>query len=132
MQVGVLGDIVFQVSSNVIKTFDNLQWSGSARYSEHNRHLTNTLTEFTGIDPDTMSFDMELSAYLGVDPMTELVKIWTYERSGKPLTFVVGEKAYGKYKWTIKSHKIKMKTYDKRGNVTSVSVSIDLLEYLKS
>jgi len=132
MQVGVLGDIVFQVSSKVIKTFDNLQWSGSARYSEHNRHLTNTLTEFTGIDPDTMSFDMEISAYLGVDPMTELVKIWTYERSGKPLTFVVGEKAYGKYKWTIKSHKIKMKTYDKRGNVTSVSVSINLLEYLKS
>ena len=132
MQVGVLGDIVFQVSSNVIKTIDNLQWSGSARYSEHNRHLTNTLTEFTGIDPDTMSFDMELSAYLGVDPMAELTKIWTYERSGKPLSLVVGERAYGKYKWTIKSHKIKMRTYDKRGNVTSVSVSINLLEYLKS
>ncbi len=132
MQVGVLGDIVFQVSSNVIKTFDNLQWSGSARYSEHNRHLTNALTEFTGIDPDTMSFDMELSTYLGVDPMTELVKIWTYERSGKPLTFVVGERAYGKYKWTIERHKIRMKTYDKRGNVTGVSVSIDLLEYMKS
>lgn len=132
MQVGVLGDIVFQVSSNVIKTLDNLQWSGSARYGEHSRHLTNALTEFTGIDPDTMSFDMELSAYLGVDPMAELVKIWTYERSGKPLSLVVGERAYGKYKWTIKNHKIKMKTYDKRGNVTSVSVSINLLEYLKS
>ncbi len=132
MQVGVLGDIVFQVSSNVIKTIDNLQWSGSARYSEHNRHLTNTLTEFTGIDPDTMSFDMELSAYLGVDPMAELTKIWTYERSGKPLSLVVGERAYGKYKWTIKSHKIKMRTYDKRGNVTGASVSVDLLEYLKS
>jgi hypothetical protein len=132
MQVGVLGDIVFQVSSNVIKTLDNLQWSGSARYGEHSRHLTNALTEFTGIDPDTMSFDMELSAYLGVDPMAELVKIWTYERSGKPLSLVVGERAYGKYKWTIKSHKIKMRTYDKKGNVTGASVSVDLLEYLKS
>ena len=132
MQVGVLGDIVFQVSSNVIKTLDNLQWSGSTRYGEHSRHLTNALTEFTGIDPDTMSFDMELSVYLGVDPMAELVKIWTYERSGKPLSLVVGERAYGKYKWTIKSHKIKMRTYDKKGNVTGASVSVDLLEYLKS
>lgn len=132
MQVGVLGDIVFQISSNVIKTLDNLQWSGSARYGEHSRHLTNALTEFTGIDPDTMSFDMELSVYLGVDPMAELVKIWTYERSGKPLSLVVGERAYGKYKWTIKSHKIKMRTYDKKGNVTGASVSVDLLEYLKS
>jgi hypothetical protein len=132
MQVGVLGDIIFQVSSNVVQTLDNLQWSGSARYGEHERHLTNALTEFTGIDPDTMSFDMELSAYLGVDPMAELVKIWTYERSGKPLSLVVGERAYGKYKWTIKSHKIKMRTYDKRGNVTGASVSVELLEYLKS
>ncbi len=132
MQVGVLGDIVFQVSSNVVQTFDNLQWSGSARYGEHERHLTNALTEFTGLDPDKMSFDMDLSVYLGVDPMAELVKIWTYERSGKPLSLVVGERTYGKYKWTIKSHKIKMKTYDKRGNVTGASVSVELLEYLKS
>lgn len=132
MQVGVLGDIVFQVSSNVIKTFDNLQWSGSARYADHDRHLTNALTEFTGIDPDTMSFDMELSEYLGVDVMPELVKIWTCERSGKPLSLVVGERAYGKYKWTIKSHKIKMRTYDRRGNVTGASVSVVLLEYLRS
>jgi len=132
MQVGCLGDIVFRVSSSVVKTFNNLQWSGSARYSEHKRHMTNALTEFTGIDPDAMSFDIELSVYLGVDPMAEIVKIWTHERSGKPLSLVVGEKAYGKYKWTIQSHKIKMKTYDKRGNVTGASVSVDLLEYLKS
>lgn len=132
MQVGVLGDIIFQVSADVIKTFDNLEWSGSARYGEHKRHLTNTLTEFTGVDPDNFSFDIELSVFLGVDPMKELVKIWDYERAGKPLSLVVGERPYGKYKWTIKSHKIKFKTFDKHGNMTGVSVSIELLEYLKS
>lgn len=132
MQVGVLGDIVFQVSSDMVKTFEKMQWSGSARYSQHNRHLTNALTEFTGIDPDTMSFDMELSEYLGVDVMPELVKIWVAERNGKPLSLVIGERPYGKYKWTIKSHKIKLKTYDRRGNMTGASVSVDLLEYLKS
>lgn len=132
MQVGALGDIIFQVSSDTVKTFENMQWSGSARYSQHNRHLTNALTEFTGIDPDTMSFDMELSEYLGVDVMPELVKIWVAERNGKPLSLVIGERPYGKYKWTIKSHKIKLKTYDRRGNMTGASVSVDLLEYLKS
>lgn len=132
MQVGVLGDIIFQVSADVIKTFDNLQWSGSARYGEHKRHLTNTLTEFTGVDPDKFSFDIELSIYLGVEPMGELEKIWEYERTGKPLSLVVGERPYGKYKWTITSHKIKFKSFDKRGNMTGASVSIELLEYLKS
>lgn len=131
-QVGCLGDIVFQVSSKEIKTIDNVIWSGSARYSEHKRHLTNALTEFTGIDADTISFEMVLSVYLGVDPMSELGKIWEYERSGKALSLVIGEKGYGKFKWTINKHKIKMQTFDGKGNVTGVTVSIDLLEYLNS
>jgi len=131
-QVGCLGDIVFQVSSNTIKTIDRVQWSGSVRYSEHKRHLTNALTEFTGINPDTISFDIKLSIYLGVEPMAELAKIWIYERSGKALPLVIGEKVYGKYRWTIISHKIKFETYDKKGNLTGVTVSVDLLEYLKS
>jgi len=130
-QVGCLGDIIFQVSSNTIKTVNNAQWSGSARYSEHQRHLTNSLTEFTGIDPDKFTFDIELSMYLGVDPMDELSKIWNYERTGKAVPLVIGEKSYGKYRWAIKSHKIKLKTHDKNGNLTSAVVSIELLEYLK-
>ena len=114
MQIGCLGDIVFEVSSKTIKTFDRMQWSGSARYSEHQRHLSHALTEFTGLDPDTISFDMVLSLYLGVEPMAELVKLWNYERSGKAVPLVIGDKIYGKYRWTVKSHKTKMQTYDKR------------------
>ena len=30
-QVGALGDIVFQVSADAIKTINNVVWSGSAR-----------------------------------------------------------------------------------------------------
>jgi len=130
-QVGCLGDIVFQVSSEQVKTIEDVIWSGSARYSEHKRHLINALTEFTGVDADTISFNMELSMYLGVDPMKDLGKIWEYERSGKALSLVIGERGYGKYKWTIHKHKIKMRTFDKKGNVTGATVSVDLLEYLK-
>ncbi|MEN6437012.1 MAG: phage tail protein, partial [Syntrophobacter sp.] len=122
MQVGCLGDIVFQVSSDTVETFDKIEWSGSARYSEHQRHLTNALTEFTGLDPDTISFEIVLSVYLGVEPMAELVKLWTYERSGKALPLVIGERPYGKYRWTIKRHKIKMQTHDKHGNLTGATV----------
>lgn len=130
-QVGCLGDIVFQVSSQEVKTIDKVVWSGSARYSEHKRHLTNALTEFTGVDADTISFEMVLSIYLGTDPMADLTKIWEYERGGKALSLVIGERGYGKYKWTIVKHKIKMQTFDRKGNVTGVTVTVDLLEYLK-
>ncbi len=132
MQIGCLGDIIFSVSTKTVETINNAVWDGSARYPEHQRHLNNALTEFTGVDADGFSFDITLSAYLGVDPLTELGKIWTYERSGKAVSLVLGDKVYGKYRWNIKNHKIRLQNFGKGGNVTAVVVSVQLIEYLNS
>ncbi len=130
--IGCLGDIVFEVSSETVETIDNMVWSGSVRYGVHQRHGTNALTEFTGIDPDQISFDIVLSAYLGVNPNAEVVKIWNYERNGQAVPLVIGNKAYGKYRWSIVDHKMKMQTFDNEGDVTSAVVSVSLQEYLRS
>lgn len=132
MQIGALGDIAFQVSSEMVETLDKVVWSGAARYAKQDRHLKDSLTEFTGLEPDEISFEMLLSAYLGVDPYPELTKIWQYERSGKALTLVIGDKSYGKWRWVIEKHQIKMQTFGKGGKLTSATVSVNLLEYLKS
>ncbi len=132
MVVGCLGDIGFHVSADVVEVINNITWSGKARYSTHQRHLRNALTEFTGIEPDEMSFDITLSAYLGVDPLAEMVKIWAYERDGEAIPLVIGERPYGKYRWSIVSHKIKMQYTDKYGNVTHAVVSVSLQEYLNA
>ena len=68
MVIGCLGDIIFQVSEKTVRTLDNMAWSGSARYAVHERHLSNALTEFTGLDPDKITFDITLCSELGVDP----------------------------------------------------------------
>ena len=47
--IGSLGDVIFTVSAELVRTLDNFQWSGSARYGVHQRHAGNALTEFTGI-----------------------------------------------------------------------------------
>lgn len=131
-QVGCLGDIIFIVSSQLIETINNAQWSGSARYAQHQRHLHDDLVEFTGIDPDTISFDIYLSTQLGVDVLRELTKIRTYERNGKLLLLAIGDKSYGQYRWVIRSHRIRMQTYDINGNLQSATVSVNLLEYTRS
>ena len=128
--IGCLGDIVFSVSSELIETFNNMQWSGSARWSTHDRHLSNALTEFTGIEPDKVSFDMRVSVDLGIEPMTEIAKIWTHERKGTPLSLIIGEKYYGKHKWAIESHSVKLETFDENGNLSGAAISLKLLEYL--
>ena len=130
-RIGCLGDIVFTVSDQVVETLDNVVWSGSARYAVHQRHLTHALTEFTGVDPDKITFDITLSAYLGADPIGEVIKIWSCERNGLPVPLTIGEKAYGKYRWNITKHEMKMQYFDREGNVTHAVVSVSLQEYLR-
>lgn len=134
--IGFLGKdpddgIQFIVSREVFRTPANMTWGGSARYAIHERHATHALTEFAGLDPDYFAFDILLTAELGVDPMAELVKLWTYERDGEALGLSIGGHGYGKHRWSIKKHETKMEYTDKVGALYAVEVSVDLLEYLK-
>lgn len=129
--VGCLGEVIFQVSEEVVETLDNMSWSGSARYSTHQRHGANALTEFTGLDPDKITFDITLSVELGVDPMAEVTRLWGYERGGTAVPLTIGTHAYGKYRWNITKHEMKPKAFDRAGNITHATVSVSLQEYLR-
>lgn len=134
--IGYLGKstgdgIQFIVSREVFRTPKNMMWRGSARYAVHERHATHALTEFTGLDPDYFSFDMLLTAELGVDPMKELTKIWRYERNAAAVGLVIGGHGYGKYRWTVQKHETKMEYTNALGDLYAVEVSVELLEYLK-
>lgn len=122
--------IQFIVSREVFCTPNDMKWSGSARYATHKRHATHALTEFTGLDPDSFSFDILLTAELGVDPMEEIVRIWNYERNGEAVALAIGGKGYGKYRWNIKKHEAKLKHTDVAGTIYAVEVSLDLMECL--
>jgi len=128
--VGCLGDIPFQVSSDVVQTINNAKWTGTARYATHQLHAGDTLTEFVGNDPDKFSFEMVLSAYLGVNPQKMVDKLVQYRREGRTLPLVIGDTAYGKYRWTIVSHDARVQYTDGHGNALSVTVKLTLQEYL--
>ena len=132
MVIGCLGDIPFLVSEDVVRTLDNMTWSGTARFSTHNRHLHNALTEFTGLDPDKITFDMVLSTDLGTDPMEEVTKIMNYERAASALPLTIGTHGYGKYRWNITKHEVKPQAFFRNGDMHTATVSISLQEYLRS
>lgn len=123
--------ILFTASDSVIRALENIKWTGSARWSTHERHGTNALTEFTGVDVDGFTFEVTLTPELGVDPMEEMVKIWNYERSGEALALTLGEHAYGKYRWTITKHSFNVQYTDRNGDLYVVKASITLQEYLR-
>lgn len=129
--VGCLGDIIFQVSDKTMTAINNVKWSASARYATHQRHGGNALTEFAGVDPDQYSFEIILPEEYGSSPRTELKKIFDYERSGEALPLTLGNRPYGKYRWTILSHDLTVVNTDGKGNFISGIVAIKLQEYLE-
>ena len=128
--IGFLGEIMFQVSDKTVLTLENWKWSGSARYEVHPRHGYHALTEYTGMDPDEITFDMTLLAELGVDPMREVAKLWKYEREGIAVPLTVGTHGYGKYRWNVTNHEMTIKYTDTNGNLLGAVVSVTLQEYL--
>ena len=131
MVVGALGELVFEVTEQTVRTADNLTWSGSARYAAHERHNWHALEEFTGINPDRISLTVYLSRHLGADVMGEIVKLWKYEREGTPVSLVLGDHGYGKYRWVIEKHSTDLETFDHAGKLEACTVKLELLEYMK-
>lgn len=130
MVVGSLGDnIVFEVSPETVKTLDDIKWSSSVEYYTINRHLKDDLIEFGGNKPEKITFTVRLSASLGINPLNEMVKFLEAKRKGLAMRFVIGWKAYGKYKWVIENLENEMKYYDPHGNLLYCDVSVTLLEY---
>lgn len=122
---------MFSVSANVTETLSNLKQSGSARYGKHQRHCADTLLEYVGRDPDSISFDMRLAARLGADVEGEIEKIVNAEQSGEALKFVLGKRTIGRYKWVIVKHTVTYKQTDRESALVLADVSISLTEYLK-
>lgn len=56
MIVGCLGDLIFQVSSDTVMTVSNFVESASTRYAIHQRHNNSACLEYTGMDPDQLTF----------------------------------------------------------------------------
>ena len=131
MRIGCLGDIAFEITSDKLFTPGNMKRTGKARYSSHQLHGRKALTEFVGVDPETFTFDMQLSSYLGVNVDSELEKLRAYMNSGKTLPLVIGRKSYGEYRWVITAFTANVKHTDGNGNTIYATVSVTLQEYLR-
>ncbi len=128
MAIGTLGDIVFCVSKNTIKTFEGLQIESKTNYAKHTRHHKKPLLEFQYNEADTASLSIYLSVFLGVNPYEMQTKIDEYREEGKILSLVIGGKRYGT-KWVITSHSKGYNKIDNEGNLLTAESKLSLEEY---
>ena len=129
--IGTLGDIVFEVSSESMRTFDGLNMQWGAKYAQHDIHGGKGLLEFTGLDPTNLSFKIRLDAALGLNPKEELEKLREILEKHEAVLFVLDGEPQGWDLWVLESLNEDHKIHDNHGTLKLVVVSLSLKEYVE-
>lgn len=132
MRVGYLGvgdlrrDVVFNVDDNLIETFMRMKMSKQVNYATHKIHGHKEIPELTGLSADKISFEMVLSAYLGVSPILEMYKLEEYMKHGTVVKLVLGTTYCGS--WVIQSIPYSIDYVTNEGDITQITISVTLIE----
>ena len=72
--IGAFADLVFEVSTYKVLTYDDYKRESKARYARHELINQTTALEYLGRDLEEISFKMTFTRTLGVDPEAETEK----------------------------------------------------------
>lgn len=129
--IGNLGKTLnFQVSDKHVLTIRGMQKTAAGRWASHARIGKAPRSEFLGPDLGTITFQVTLSAALGVHPSKQLAKIEKAIRKGKAMEFVLGGKKVGDNLWVIQSVSEKWDCIFTKGELAAATVSLTLKEYV--
>lgn len=132
MPVGSLGDVVFEVSSDKVRTFHDLQMQRKANYAEHAIHGRKALLEFTGLAPLTASMQIELLASLGVVPKDELAALAEILTKHEAIPFILDGEPQGDNLWVLENISGSYSVLNNKGEPISISVTLNLKEYVEA
>jgi hypothetical protein len=130
MPIGSLGDIVFEVSSREVRTFKDYKRTTKARYQSHEIIGLKPILEYIGPDGEEISFTMQFSVSLGVEPVDETNKIRELCEKGEAMYFVLGNETIGANQWIIESVGESVDTIDNSGRVIVTQIDVTLKEYV--
>ncbi|MDR1744947.1 MAG: phage tail protein [Planctomycetota bacterium] len=124
--IGNFGKVVFTVSAEQVKTFENFRRTSVAVFADHEVIFGKPASEFTGEELDAVSFTMFFNAELGVVPADEAETLREMKSSGEAHVLVIGGRSLGSF--TIREvGEVVLHTL--RGRTTVSSVDISLKEY---
>lgn len=127
--IGTLGEIVFEVSSDKVLTFDNLKRKGSGRWATHDIVGKKPVREFIGQGLESISFTMQLSAFLGVTPLDEINKLRELRDKGTAVELVLDGSSVGDNLWTIEDLSEDWRRVDNNGKLIYADLDVSLQEY---
>ena len=129
--VGAFGNIVFEVSVRVIRTFRELQKKNQARWAVHEVMSWRPISEFIGPGQKEITLPIHLNAlFLGGKTIEEEVEaIEKLVDEGTVSTLVIADAVIGKY--YIESIDETDTHFGGKGEVTSADVTLSLKQYVE-
>lgn len=125
--IGIFGSVVFETSSEKVRTFSDFKRSGEAEYGEHSRIGRKGILEFLGPGLDQITFSMLFTVSLGVNPREEIDKLRDLLNGGETETLILGGKPLGDFVVTSLSET--WKRMDNAGRLLAAETSVTLKEY---
>ena len=128
MTIGSLGEILFYVNDGKAMTIKEATWKVKATYATHKMHGTSSKLEYTGLEPQELEFPVEVSAYLGADPLVTIEDLNMMVESHQVVQFLLGNDVIGS-SWVVTEVSHKLNRFWKDGTLLSAEISIKIKEY---
>jgi phage protein U len=133
MSIGVLDDIVFEVTDKKFRTWQEMRRSGAARWVTHEVYQGLPVQEFIGPGLESVELlRIRFDINLGVTPKDELQKLRSKRDNGDILQFTVGDnKGAGELigDFVIKSLTEGWRVLSRTGVLLVAEVDISLEQY---
>lgn len=130
MAIGNFGSIVFETSDRKIMTPRGINQTVGSSWAVHDTIGGKQKTEYTGKNLRTFSFEITLSAELGVRPRKMLQQLEELAEGREVFPLVIGGKPVGENMWRLVSISEEWNTVLNQGELISATVSLSLEEYV--
>lgn len=128
--IGAFADIVFEVSSMKVLTYDDYKRESKARYARHELINQTSVIEWLGHELEEISFKMTFSVSLGVNPAAEAERARELCQEGVADYLILGNAVVGRNLWVIESISEAAKAWDDAGNILVSTLDVKMLEYV--
>lgn len=125
-QLGSYGDVIFEVSSDLVRTFEAFRRETSASYAVHETVSGKPSLEFTGKNLDRIEMTMKFNAQCGVNPEEEDQRLRDLAHKGEAHPVILGDKVYGNF---VIENVDGDSQYFIKGGFRVIEVNIRLIEY---
>lgn len=128
--VGSFGDLLFEVSTERVFTFDNFTHKVASRYAKHELCNGVPVLEFLGEDTSKITLTITLTASLGVNPGYEIKRIQELVLNGDAEWLIIGNEVVGNSRFVITEASTRAISYDGEGHVLVAQLDLTFESYI--